>query len=206
MRFWKSRSKNALKKLHTCLPHRLHHCPPPTYSPHSSFAEVYVRHTAQVPPQRQGWGAKKLWEGHNSSRPPWVYEAGDVPFICCSDMSPTNAPCFQPHCSCYRHSGHWALPGTSQWDKGGGHDYKNFFSPILNSRQISLCIQAKQWYFYCRSDYVPQLKNKSMWMQFPHPQTFLPFWKGPAQSCQQGHTQNTAFSCTNKRRTNLWNY
>lgn len=216
MRFWKSRSKNWLKKLSTCLPHSLHHCPPPTYSPYSSSTELCVRHTAQVLPQVHRWEAKKLrGEGYNSSRPPWFYEPRDVPFICCSDMSPTHAACFQPHCSCYHHSQHQASSGTSQWDKVAPPSEIRveamaaniFFPDIKFWGRYHCAFRPSDGTFTAGQVIVPQLKNTRMWMQIYLPQNLFAILEravGPALSCQQGHTQNTALSCMNKRRTNLW--
>lgn len=58
------------KKQSILLLPRLHHHSPPTYSPHSTFTEPCMRHTAQVLPGLQRWETKKFWgEGYNSCRP-----------------------------------------------------------------------------------------------------------------------------------------
>lgn len=111
---------------------------------HMRHMELHTRHTrAQVLPglQTKMTDKEAVRRRLQLLQAAWFYQPRDIPFICCSDMSPTSAVCAQPPCSCDHHSQHWASPGISQRHKCEGQDYK--LSQYLILRQTSLCIQAK---------------------------------------------------------------
>lgn len=161
--------------LSTPLPHWLHHCPPPTYSPYPDSAELCVRHVSPVCPD-----AKKLQEETHSwvlsTSFLWFYQPRDVPFTCYCDLSSSHDACSQPHCSCYQCSQHRAPPGTSQrWRSW--LDF--FFFKYSHSSRLTI--------FYCRIDYYsPAKKHKDLDAGFLPSNIFAVLEQavGTACSCQ----------------------
>lgn len=158
--------------LSTPLPHWLHHCPPPTYSPHPNSAELCVRHISPVCPGLQGWRAKKLQgETHNQVLSTSFFMVLSTKgcllhlllwpqsLTCCLLPAPLLLLPPQPMQSTPRH-----LPKVKVMAR------LFFFFKIFAFEPCNSTFTVGQIII------IPQLRNTRTWMQVSFPQTFLPFW------------------------------
>lgn len=187
------------KKQSILLLPRLHHHSPPTYSPHSTFTEPCMRHTAQVLPGLQRWETKKFWgEGYNSCRPLGFIKRYPLHVLLwheshtCS-LCPASLLSWPPQAIL---GIPWHLPDTQVWRT------RLQITPTLNS-ETDITSHSSQGtvLFSAGQNTVSQQKNTRIWVQVCNSQTFWPFWSQPNPSnratCQ-------TFSCMNKSSMGLW--